>query len=83
MNVLYFEGASMHGLYEALSTWERTDYTGMTRPLKSISIQQDGDKFCCIALMDELVQPVVICSGAKEGQARVDGHLLCIANSLF
>ena len=45
-HLLYFESSSMRGLYDCMETWQTTNQ----KRLLSISIQQDGGSFCCIAL---------------------------------
>jgi hypothetical protein len=45
-NLLYFEGDSMHDLYENMVQWQN----GSGKGLLSVSIQKDGAKYCCIAL---------------------------------
>ena len=45
-NLVYFESPSMRGLYESMENWQRSNH----KRLLSISIQQDGGTFCCIAL---------------------------------
>lgn len=65
LNLHYFEGNSMRGLYDAMDEWQR-----MTeKRLLSTSIHRDGELFCCIALANPT--EVVICSGTSEWQARV------------
>ena len=45
-NILYFENSSMRGLYETMETWQNANH----KRLLSMSVQQDGGNFCCIAL---------------------------------
>lgn len=45
-NLLYFESPTMRGLYSGMEEWQQTN----NRRLLSISIQQDGENYCCIAL---------------------------------
>lgn len=45
-NLLYFEASSMAALYESMDDWQEQNH----KRLLSVSIQPDGEKFCCIAL---------------------------------
>lgn len=45
-NLQYFEDPTMRGLYDCLEDWQHTNQ----KRLLSVSVQQDGGKFCCIAL---------------------------------
>lgn len=64
-NLLYFESASMRGLYESMEKWQSQNL----KRLCATQIQKDGDKFCCIALTAPM--EVVICSGSGPSQAEV------------
>ncbi|MBM3872088.1 MAG: hypothetical protein FJ392_14215 [Verrucomicrobia bacterium] len=69
-NLLYFESLSMRGLFDELSSWQ----TKNEKRLLSVSIQQDGDRFCCIALSNPT--EVIICSGSTDSQAQVKNGCL-------
>ena len=73
-NVQYFQGSSMKGLYGAIEEWQNQN----KRRFLSLSIQRDGDDFCCIALTNP--SEVIIFSGAEgeDSQARVFGGRLHI-----
>jgi hypothetical protein len=45
-NLVYFEDPSMRGLYDCMEKWQHAN----NRRLLSISVQQDGGNYCCIAL---------------------------------
>jgi hypothetical protein len=45
-NLIYFESPSMRGLYDHIREWKDAN----SKRLLSISIQQDGAGYCCIAL---------------------------------
>jgi hypothetical protein len=45
-NLIYFESSSMRGLYDHMQEWQHAN----NKRLLSISIQQESDKYCCIAL---------------------------------
>lgn len=59
-NLVYFENPSMRGLYDSMEEWQQTN----NRRLLSITVQQDRDNYCCIALTNPA--EVVITS--------IDGH---------
>lgn len=64
-NLLFFENGSMKGLYEAMDEWQGKN----RKRLLSANIQQDGGKFCCIALTNPT--EVIICHGNRDYQANV------------
>src|SRR5205085_11820726 len=45
-NLLFFESISVRELYDKMNEWQTVN----RKRLHSISIQKDGDVFCCIAL---------------------------------
>jgi len=65
-NALYFESSSMSKLYTCIQSWQDEN----KKRLLSISIQKDGDNFCCIALTNPT--EVVITSENGEDHARID-----------
>lgn len=70
-NLLYFESDSMRGLYDTMYNWQAES----GKRLLSTNIQQDGNRFCCIAVTNPV--EVVICCGYSHSQASVDnGRLL-------
>ena len=46
-NLEYFEASSMKELFDLMKTWQNEN----EKRLLSFSIEKDGDKFCCIALL--------------------------------
>jgi len=64
-NLVYFEDSSMRGLFDCMDAWQETNQ----KRLLSINVQQDGSKFCCIALTNPT--EVVITSPDGERQADV------------
>jgi hypothetical protein len=64
-NLVYFENPSMHGLYTSMDEWQQAN----NRRLLSISIQQDGGNYCCIALINPT--EVVITSDDGKTHAQV------------
>ena len=65
-NTLYFESSSMSKLYKCIQSWQDEN----KKRLLSISIQKDGDNFCCIALTNPT--EVVITSEDGERHAELD-----------
>lgn len=70
-NIVYFEGETMRGLYEAIDTWQETE----RKRLASLSVQVCDGKYCAIAVTNPT--EVVIVHGSEEYQATVtdDGRL--------
>ena len=70
-NIVYFEGETMRGLYEAIDTWQETE----RKRLASLSVQVCDGKYCAIAVTNPT--EVVIVHGREEYQATVtdDGQL--------
>src|SRR4029078_3611426 len=52
-NVLYFEGLSMRELYDCLKSWQAKNGKAILR----LYIHQDGDNFCCIAVINPVEVP--------------------------
>lgn len=71
-NILYFRGKSMRKLYELMRTWQKKH----NKRFLSVSIQKDGDVFCCIALTNP--SEVVITSSDGERCAEVGGRSLYV-----
>jgi hypothetical protein len=67
-NLVYFEEPSMRGLYDCMEEWQQVN----NRRLLSISIQQDGSNYCCIALTNPT--EVVITSLDGRHHADVTAH---------
>ncbi|MFI9508138.1 hypothetical protein [Nocardia sp. NPDC052566] len=64
-NLVYFESPSMRGLYECMEEWQQAT----AQRLLSISVQQDRDNYCCIALTNPA--EVVITSADGHNYAHV------------
>ncbi len=45
-NVLYFAADSMRGLFDVIDAWQQEH----GKRLQSLSVQKDGNEYCCIAL---------------------------------
>jgi|CXWL01.1.fsa_nt_gi hypothetical protein len=72
-NLLYFENATMSGLYADMEAWQHQ----REKRLLSLSIEKDGDKFCCIALGNPT--EVIICD-SQGAKAQVHGYRLCVTD---
>lgn len=73
-NLQYFESSSMKELFDLMKIWQIEN----EERLLSLSIEKDGDKFCCIALTNPT--EVIIVNGSSSGGAGVDSsHRLKVA----
>ena len=45
-NILYFEGSSMRVLHNTMDEWQKEN----EKRFLSMSVNKDGDSYCCIAL---------------------------------
>jgi hypothetical protein len=63
-NLLYFEGASMRALYDTMETWQSAN----SRRLLSVSIEKDGNSYCCIALTN----PIEVVITGEDGRYHAD-----------
>lgn len=71
MNVVYFENATMRGLYQDIISWQEANQKRML----SLEIAKDGDLFCCIGLTNP--SEVIICSGIGSDRSKISrGRLL-------
>jgi hypothetical protein len=64
-NLQYFESSSMKGLFDLMDMWQVEN----KKRLLSVSIEKDGDKFCCISLTNPT--EVIIMDGRSSGGAEV------------
>jgi hypothetical protein len=70
-NLLYFESSSMRGLYDCMENWQNTNH----KRLLSISIQQDGGNFCCIALTNPTEVVITSSDGNRHADVSLAGSL--------
>lgn len=63
-NLVYFEQPSMRDLFVAMDDWQREN----EKRLLSVSIQKDGDLFCCVALTN----PTEVAITDRYGLSRAD-----------
>ncbi|QLY32216.1 hypothetical protein [Nocardia huaxiensis] len=70
-NLVYFEEPTMRGLYESMEEWQQVN----RRRLLSVSVQQDRDNFCCIALTNPTEVVITSADGAHHAQVSRFGML--------
>jgi hypothetical protein len=70
-NLVYFENPSMRGLYACLEEWQQAN----NRRFLSVSIQQDGSNYCCIALTNPTEVVITNADGTKNVTIDKDGCL--------
>ena len=70
-NLLYFESSSMRGLYDCMENWQNINH----QRLLSISIQQDGSNFCCIALTNPTEVVITSSDGKRHAHVTPNGNL--------
>jgi hypothetical protein len=70
-NLVYFENPSMHGLYASMEEWQQAN----DRRLLSISVQQDGGNYCCIALTNPTEIVITSADGKQHAGVAKDGRL--------
>jgi len=63
LNALYFENATMKGLFDTIESWQVVN----RKRLLSLNIQKDGDNFCCIALTNPS-EVVIVSTDQLTGQ---------------
>ena len=59
-NILYFEGSSMRELHNNMDEWQKEN----EKRFLSMSVNNDGDAYCCIALTNP--SEVIIVNGYKQ-----------------
>ena len=76
-NLLFFEAPSMRQLSALLHAWQEEN----RKRFLSVSVQKDGEHFCCIALTNP--QEVIICCGDpnRRNEAFVDYGALIVKQS--
>ncbi len=70
-NLQYFESSSMKALFELMKTWQIEN----EKRLLSLSIEKDGNNFCCIALTNPS-EVIIMDGGWAEGGVEVGSHAL-------
>jgi len=69
-NVHYFEASTMASLHQKLDSWQEEKQ----QRLLSISIQREGDQYCCIALSNPMEVVITDASGFQRSNV-FDGRL--------
>ncbi len=69
-NLQYFEASSMGELFSVMNGWQQEN----RKRFLSMSVQKDGDSFCCIALTNP--SEVIIVDGAGDGGVDVSDRAL-------
>lgn len=64
-NLLYFKANTMDKLHSEMDIWQKDN----EKRFLSMSVEKDGDNFCCIALTNP--SEVIIVSGKGSKQAQV------------
>ena len=75
-NLLYFEDPSMRGLYESMNEWQ----TQNNRQFFSVSIQEDGGRYCAIALVGPAEVVVSSVSGKRHATVSENGRLFVFSS---
>lgn len=70
-NLIYFESASMKGLYTKMEKWQETNQ----KRLMSTHVQKDKGKFCCIALSNPMEVVITDRPGIRSVDVSTDGCL--------
>ena len=47
-NLVFFESSSVRKLYDKMDEWQKAN----RKRFQSVTVQKDGDLFCCIALIN-------------------------------
>lgn len=68
-NLLYFEAPSMAQLFDVMRSWQIENQ----KRFLSVSVERDGDKFCCISLTNPTE---VYIAGNYGGKAEVSNGAL-------
>lgn len=62
-NLVYFEGSTMRQLYDSMVQWQEAN----NQRLLSISIQEEGNTYCCIALTNPTEVVITDLDGSHAG----------------
>lgn len=77
-NILFFEGASMRDLHAAMDGWQ----TAHKKRFLSMSIQKEGEGYCCIALTNPS-EVIIVNGGRVSGGAEVSFGRLRITDQAY
>lgn len=70
-NILFFEGASMRELHATMEGWQNAN----KKRFLSMSIQKEGEGFCCIALTNPIEVVIVNQFGGTSAWVTSAGSL--------
>jgi hypothetical protein len=70
-NLIFFESSSVRGLYGKMDDWQNAN----RKRFHSVTVQKDGDLFCCIALTNP-AEVTIVDGDFGPGAANVRGHAL-------
>ena len=70
-NLQFFEAGSMRELYDCMQAWQDAN----KKRFLSVSIQEDGGKFCCIALTNPSEVVITNSDGSRDEEVNRDGCL--------
>ena len=74
LNLLFFEGPSVRELYATMDEWQKTN----RKRFQSITIEKEGDTYCCIALTNPS-EVIIVDGGSYENKkAQVSGGKLMV-----
>ena len=62
-NILYFEGSSMRVLHNTMDEWQKEN----EKRFLSMSVNKDGENYCCIALTNPSEMVIVNGRGDQVG----------------
>ena len=75
-NILYFEGQSMKDLHNNMDEWQKDN----EKRFLSMSVNKDGDNYCCIALTNPSEVVIVNRTSFSNNDAKVIDGRLCVGN---
>jgi hypothetical protein len=70
-NLQFFEARSMRELYDCMQAWQDAN----KKRFLSVSIQEDGGKFCCIALTNPSEVVITSSDGQRHAEVTIRGSL--------
>jgi hypothetical protein len=70
-NLQFFEASSMRELYDCMQAWQDANQ----KRFLSVSVQEDGGKFCCIALTNPSEVVITNSNGSRYVEVTSGGYL--------
>ena len=74
-NILYFEGQSMKQLHNNMDEWQKEN----EKRFLSMSVNKDGNNYCCIALTNPSEVEAVIVHGYGSSRVSVENGKLQVS----